>query len=71
MNRGAIRHDRELLGEANEIDHGAIGFIPIGSAIRNSALLAGGLIGDGKGGDEKILNRATHARVIAENCRTE
>jgi len=39
MNRGAIRHDRELFGEANETDDSSVNFEPRRSAGGSPALL--------------------------------
>ena len=45
LNRaGATRHDSELLGEADEVDHRAVRLMPIGSTVWMPALLAGGFV---------------------------
>ena len=58
MNRGAIRHDRELFG-----------FEPCRSAIGSPGLLPGGLDGDGDASGTQILD--THESHIAIADRKE
>ena len=60
MNRCAVRHDRELFGEGDEIDGSSVNFEPCRSAVGSPALLAGGLVGNGDGSGKQLLD--THRR---------
>jgi len=68
MNRRASGHDGELLVKADEVDNRAVSFVPLGATAWTPALLAGGLIGNGEGGGEKILYWTTHGRVITRRA---
>jgi hypothetical protein len=57
------RHGCELLLKADEIDSCAVGLEPCRSTALAPALLAGGLIGDGDGDGEQVLD--THVGSIA------
>ena len=71
MDCDASRHSGKLFLEADEANHRSVCFEPRGSATWAPAILAGGLIGNGDGSGEQVLDYATHGGVIALNADKE
>ena len=71
MDCDASRHSGKLFLEADEANHRSVCFEPRGSATWGPTILAGGLIGNGDGSGEQVLDYATHGGVIALNADKE